>query len=100
MNSVIILPLAKNDIKEAAIWYESKQKNLGKRFVKDVKNTVSKIKLNPNSFSVSYQNIHTAVLSRFPFMVHYTFNSDLKTILITTVLHTSRNPEIWFERNQ
>ncbi len=34
MYKAIILPLAKQDIKIAAEWYEEKQKDLGKRFVK------------------------------------------------------------------
>jgi hypothetical protein len=34
MYKLLILPLAKNDIKEAAIWYNSRQKGLGKRLRK------------------------------------------------------------------
>jgi hypothetical protein len=36
MYSVIMLPLAKQDIKEAALWYNKKQKGLGKRFTLSV----------------------------------------------------------------
>ena len=34
MYKSIILPLAKEDIKEAALWYEDKQTGLGKWFTK------------------------------------------------------------------
>ena len=37
MYRAIILPLAKQDIKKAAEWYENKQKDLGKRFVKEIR---------------------------------------------------------------
>lgn len=33
---VIILPLAKEDLKEAKVWYENKLKGLGKRFLAEV----------------------------------------------------------------
>jgi len=33
MYKVVILPAANKDVKEAAEWYESKQKDLGKRFM-------------------------------------------------------------------
>ena len=35
MHQSIILPLAKQDIKENAKWYNSKQKGLGKRFIEE-----------------------------------------------------------------
>lgn len=40
MYKVVILPPAKLDIIEAASWYDSKQKGLGKRFTKEVRSKV------------------------------------------------------------
>jgi len=37
MYKAVILPLAKEDILEAALWYNTKQKNLGKRFTKQLR---------------------------------------------------------------
>ena len=41
---IIILPLAKKDILEAAIWYKSKQKDLGTKFVKSIRNELKYIR--------------------------------------------------------
>jgi len=36
MVKVVILPLAKKDIRDAAQWYQKKQTGLGKRFIGEV----------------------------------------------------------------
>lgn len=43
----ILLPLAKQDIAQAAHWYNSKQKGLGKRFVAELRACVKYICQNP-----------------------------------------------------
>ncbi len=58
MYRAVILPLAKQDIKKAAAWYESKQKGLGKRFVKEVRREVSYIKSKPNATAIHYDDTH------------------------------------------
>lgn len=98
MYKAIILPLAKEDIRDAAIWYNKKQLGLGKRFTNEVRGKVLFIRQNPKAINIRYGNVRTAVLDIFPFMVHYTIDEDIKTIVISAVLHTSRNPEIWKKR--
>jgi len=95
MYNSIILPLAKEDIKEAAKWYSKRQDGLGKRFTAEVREKVHFIRQNPKAFNVRYDCIRTAVLNVFPFMVHFTLDESNETIIITAVLHTSRTPELW-----
>ena len=98
MYKSIILPLAKEDIREAAKWYNKQQKGLGKRFTAEVRENVHFIRQNPKASNVRYNNIRTAVLNVFPFMIHFTVDEKNKTIIVTAVLHTSRDPEIWEKR--
>ena len=98
MYKSIILPPAKEDIRDAALWYDEKQKRLGKRFISQVREKVYFIRQNPQTGSLRYDNVRTMVLNVFPFMVHYTINEISETIIVSAVLHTSRNPEIWNER--
>ena len=93
-----ILQLAKEDIREAALWYEEKQTGLGKRFTQQVREKVSFIKENPKACNVRYDNVRTAILNAFPFMLHYVIDENNKTVIISAVLHTSRNPELWKKR--
>ena len=38
------------------------------------------------------------VLKVFPFMIHYTVDEDNKTVIVSAVLHTSRDPQEWKKR--
>ena len=98
MYKALILPLAKQDIKEAATWYNSKQKGLGKRFTKTVRDKVLYIRQNPKSSSIRYDDTRCAVLDVFPFMVHYTVIDKQKIVVVSAVFHTSRNPDVWKDR--
>ena len=98
MYKPIILPLAKKDIREAALWYEEKQTGLGKRFIRQIREIISLVKKNPKVFNNRYDNVRTAVMKAFPFMIHYTIDEDNKQVIITAVLHTSRNPKNWKNR--
>ncbi|MBK7807599.1 MAG: type II toxin-antitoxin system RelE/ParE family toxin [Saprospiraceae bacterium] len=95
---VIILPLAKEDLKEAKVWYENKLIGLGKRFLSEVDIKIDFIKNNPLSSNIRYDKIHTTVLDVFPFIIHYKVEIDHKTIVIIAVLHTSLDPGKWQSR--
>ncbi len=98
MYKSIILPLAKEDIREAAKWYNKKSQGLGKRFTAEVREKVHFIRQNPTASNVRYDDVRTAVLNIFPYMVHYTVDEPNKTVIVSAVLHTSRDPELWENR--
>jgi plasmid stabilization system protein ParE len=98
MYKSIILPHAIEDIREAAKWYNKKRDGLGKRFTADVRETVRHIKQNPKAFNTRYDKVSTAVLSVFPYMIHFTFDEANKTVVVSAVFHTSRDPELWRKR--
>ena len=98
MYKAIILPLAKLDISDAAVWYNSKQKGLGKRVTKKVRSKVLFICKNPKASTVRYDNTRCAVLDVFPFMIHYTIDEQNKAIIVIAVFHTSLNPDRWRKR--
>lgn len=98
MYKTIILTLAKEDVREAAKWYNNRQEGLGKRFTEEVREKVHFIRKNPKASNIRYDGVRTAVLNVFPFMVHFTIDETNKTIIVSAILHTSRNPKIWEER--
>ena len=98
MYSSVILPLAKEDIREAALWYNQQSRGLGKRFTNEVRDRVKFIRQNPTACNIRYDQVRTAVLKVFPFMIHYIIDETTKTVIISAVLHTSRNPEEWEKR--
>lgn len=81
------------DINNAALWYEDKQKGLGRKFTKAIRADVKYISDNPEAFPVKYKNIRTAVVSIFPYMIHYRIINSENIIEVIAVLHTSLSPE-------
>jgi plasmid stabilization system protein ParE len=98
MYKSVILPLAKQDIKEAATWYNERQPGLGKRFTANVRKKIHYIRQNPKAVAVRYADISTALLDTFPYMVHFTVDEEKKLVVISAVLSTSRDPKLWGER--
>ncbi len=91
MYKSIILPLAKQDIKEAAKWYNDRQLGLGIRFTEHVRKKVKFISQNPKAVAIRYDNIRASVLDVFPYMVHFTVDDKKMIIVISAVLSTHRD---------
>lgn len=85
----------KQNLQQASFWYNSKQKNLGKTFLHDVKTTVNYICQDPLLFQIRYDTIRIAFLEKFPYGIHYEYFSDSNQVNIYAVFHTSKNPETW-----
>lgn len=98
MFKTIILPLAKKDIKEAATWYNNRQKGLGIRFTTEVRERIEFIKSNPNSVAIRYDSIRTLPLRVFPYMIHFELDLENKLIIVFAVFHTSRDSNEWKAR--
>jgi plasmid stabilization system protein ParE len=99
MYKVLILPVAQQDIREAALWYNEKKKGLGLRFSKNVRLNLKYIIKNPLLFANRYKTTHTAVMKDFPFMIHYQIQESTKIVVVTAVFHTSLNPSTnWKKR--
>lgn len=94
------LPVAKEDIRKAAKWYNDAKPGLGKEFTARVRQRVSDLLENPKVCQIRYKEVHTAVVRQFPYMVHYTVNQKTKTIEIIAVLSTHRDPKLWDERSK
>jgi plasmid stabilization system protein ParE len=95
---VIVDPAANFDIMENIDWYNKAQPGLGIKFYKQVQSVFNSIRKNPFAFAVRYKTSHTALVKKFPYMVHYFIDTENSTVVITSILHTSRDPRIWDER--
>ena len=91
----ILTTEAKLDVKKAVDWYEEKQKDLGKRFSKIIREEVKIIARNPEIYTHRYRNIRTATVSVFPYLIHYTLDTDNTQVIILGIIHTSLSPKKW-----
>jgi plasmid stabilization system protein ParE len=95
----VISEFAKQDIKEIALYYNIKRKGLGKEFTSEVRKATTYIVDFPEAFQTRYNEIRVALVDVFPYSIHYFFDSNKNTVLITAVYRDSRDPEIWNDRN-
>lgn len=95
MYKAVILPLAKQDIGEAARWYNERQPGLGKRFTAHIRQKIRFICQHPAAIAVLYDDIRTIVLDSFPYMIHFAVDDQAKLVIVLAVLSTHRDPALW-----
>jgi hypothetical protein len=88
-----------NDLQENIDWYNQKQNGLGARFFKAVKEQITRIKKNPYSIAVRYDDVRCAKVKQFPYLVHFKIFQDINIIKIIAVFSTHRYPIIWEDRS-
>jgi plasmid stabilization system protein ParE len=93
-----ILLTAKEDLREAAKWYNKARQGLGKELVTRFRERMTELRANPLTCQIRYSEVHTALVEQFPYMIHYYVDQQNKTIVVISILHTSRDPKVWDER--
>ena len=98
MYQLIINPLAEEDAKNAANWYNEKQEGLGNEFLLSLDALFNAIQRNPNQYETIYRELKRAFTSRFPYAVFFIVEGNIISVL--AILHTSRSPKIWKGRKK
>ncbi len=86
------------DIQQATDWYNEQLLELGGRFQEQVKTQIDSLRINPAIYSIRYENVRCMLIKKFPFLVHFAINEKQNFVEVFAVFHTSRNPQIWWER--
>ncbi|MFE3868394.1 hypothetical protein ACFX5E_09960 [Flavobacterium sp. LS2P90] len=81
---ITILLRAKQEVNEAAEYYESIRKGLGKLFYKEFKNYALTLNNIP-FFEVKYNEITILHLKKFPYTIHFTVDELEKIVSIQAV---------------
>ncbi|GJM16894.1 MAG: hypothetical protein DHS20C13_22210 [Thermodesulfobacteriota bacterium] len=91
-------PLAREEVREAYQFYESRKSGLGDLFFRSLDDLFLQILDNPNLYPQDFETIRKAPLRKFPFTVYYEVIDD--QVLVYSVFHQKRNPEEWLGRVQ
>ncbi len=83
---------AKEELIESYGWYENRRSGLGEEFFLRVEECLEAVYRNPLRYPVSRAPYSRALMSRFPFAIH--FKSSANGIEILAVFHTSRDPGV------
>ncbi len=89
-------PEARDDIREARLWYEKQRAGLGGEFVQEVEAALGAVRTNPARFSLVYKHFRRALLHRFPYGIVFAVTDD--TVQIIACLHARRDPDSWLDR--
>ena len=90
MYSVFNKPEAESDIFQAVEWYESRQLNLGIRFLDHIEKLYSSLEINPYIFPEKYASVRQAPLKYFPYVVLYKIES--RKVFVLAVFNCRQNP--------
>lgn len=96
MKVVKFHPDAESEMIGAAVYYETQQPDLGRRFLASVQDAVNRIRLNPHLYPVVELNVRRCLAKTFPFGVLFKELPD--KIVIMAVMHLHRDPDYWKTR--
>jgi len=89
-------PEADAEMMSAAKFYETKQKDLGKRFLASVQDALNRIQVNPLLYQEIEVGVRRCITMTFPFGVVFRIMPDQYVII--AVMHLHREPEYWKNR--
>ena len=88
---LIIKEEARFEIVDAYNWYESKQKDLGERFVDELDEYFNRICLTPEIFPRKYNEMRMVVMKNFPFVIIFEIEED--NVVVYAVFNTFQDPD-------
>ena len=89
-------PEADAEMISAAKFYETQQKDLGKRFLATVQDALNRIQVNPLLYQEIEAGVRRCLTMRFPFGV--VFRIMPNQYVIIAVMHLHREPGYWKSR--
>lgn len=96
MFKVIITEGVYVELNEAALYYESKQFDLGLKFVIDWQDAMNQLKVSPLLFQKKYKQFRSIQLKHFPYVLIYEIEDA--EIYVYRLTHSRRNPKKVFKK--
>jgi len=93
---VIFTKLAKQELEDAARYYEMEFAGLGSRFKKEIRKAALRIAEYPHAWAVERGEVRKSLLHKFPYKLLYSVEED--HILVLAVAHQHRRPDYWIDR--
>lgn len=86
------------DIRDAIFWHTQQKEGLGIKFVTAIEKAIECITDAPKAYSVRYKKVRIAHPKTFPYNIHFYIDEPNKTVVITAIIHSKRNPKIATKR--
>jgi len=96
MKPVVFLDAAREEMVEAALWYEGKAPGLGADFLSQVRLAIDQIASFPDAGVLVAEQTRRRMVRRFPFGVLYRVEPE--RVVVAAVMHLRRKPGYWRDR--
>ena len=93
---ILVRPEAAREVQAAFDWYEEKSEGLGLEFLRAADACLAGIKRNPLASPEVHQQVHRALLRRFPYTLFYIIKEE--SIIVLACFHAKRSPIDWLRR--
>lgn len=93
---VVLRPDASQDAAEARDHLEAQRSGFGQDFLNRLNETLTRIGVMPELYSVIWRNVRAARLRQFTYVVYYRVHNDRVEVL--AVMHGSRAASAWRSR--
>ena len=87
---------AKQEMREAALFYEAAREGLGQEFLNAIDKAFVEIQRRPKLWRRFRGRFRRFILHRFPYAVVYALGRDY--IYVAAVMHMKRDPNYWVHR--
>ena len=91
--NLIVRPLARLQIGEAADWDDAQSRRLGEEFLKAVEQRLGAIGENPQQYQVLRGDLRRAIVRPFPYLIVYALSEP--DVLILRCVHARRDQRRW-----
>jgi len=89
---IVVTPDAIENIDNAVNYYKNiASPKVAKLFIDDYRNTFKSIQ-KTKYFQFFFEDFRCKPMKKFPYVVFYTIDEEIKVIIIKAVFHTSQNP--------
>jgi plasmid stabilization system protein ParE len=96
MTRLVLRPAARDDLEEAAGWYEAQRWGLGSDFLGRVDAAMESIMREPSLALEVGNGVRRALIRRFPYGIFFLQEEGM--IVVLAVLHHRRDQRVWRQR--
>lgn len=96
--ALVFHPASQMEYTEAFIWYEKQQAGLGLQFEEALEERLLQIAQHPEHYSAVKKPYREASINKFPFVIVYKISKQTRSVFISSIFHTSRNPRLKYRK--
>src|SRR4051812_39445771 len=91
---IVLHPTAQEEINESYLFYKERSEKLADRFMSAVQKLFDTLSATPDMFPKMRDDYRQTIVKKFPFVIIYEVLEHDRTVFVSHVFHTSRDPDL------